>query len=398
MTTSRRQYGFAWKRLLFLVILILLGFSIWWYCHQKEAKAAQANQFITAKVKRGSITYSVNASGMVYPKKIVKVGAQVSGKIAKLAVNIGDTVHQGDLIAEIDANEQQNAKETAVAQLSGQKASLATAQANLLKAQQAYTRAAALYKKGAGTKEDMEAAAAALANAKNSVTSAQASIRQSQLTIANADLTLGYTKVTAPIDGTVINVAVEEGQTENAVQSSPTLVTLAQTDTMTVKAEIAEADIGAMKAGLPVSFTLLGKNSKTYTGILRSIDPAPKEISDSSTISSSTAIYYYGHIDVPNPDGALRYGMTATIAITVAKDDDALLVPMTALSEGPDGKQIVEVLGKDGQPRSVPVKIGLEDGVNAQVLDGLQAGDAVIISNAGAAPASNDRHGPPGMF
>lgn len=348
------------------------------------------------------ITYQVNASGMVYPKKIVKVGAQVSGKIAKLLVQIGDTVKKGEVIAEISANEQQNAKETAIAHLASQKAVLATAKATLLKAQKTYNRTQLLYKNRAGTKEELDAAIVALEGAKNSVTEAQANIRQSELTIANAELNLGYTKVTAPISGKVIAVAVEEGQTVNAVQSSPMLVTIAQTNTMIVKAEIAEADIAVMKVGLPVSFTLLGKNSKTYHATLSSIDPAPTQISDNSTLSSSTPIYYYAHIEVPNADNALRYGMTATVAITVAQANDTLIIPMTALSLSSDGKNTVSVLGTDGKAKTVAVQIGLEDGVNAQVLSGLHEGEAVIVSNASNGEISqiksSHRGGPPGRL
>lgn len=370
------------------------GYYYWHMQEQKKEEEKKVNQYITEPVKRGDIAYKVNASGMVYPQKIIEIGAQVSGEISTMAVKVGDKVMAGDLIAEIDARSQRNAKETALAQLENHKAALATAKAEFERASKAYNRAAGLYKKGAGSKEDLENAQNSLNSAKNSITQAEANIKQSEITIANADLNLGYTKVIAPTDGTVISVVVEEGQTVNAVQSAPTLVKLAKTDVMTVKAEIAEADISAVRAGLPVSFTLLGKNTARYKGELASIDPAPKEISDNgSGITSSTAIYYYGHINVDNADAKLKYGMTATVEIEVEKSLNTLLVPMTALRGNPQRGQEVSVLvNNEPQPRKV--ETGLEDGVNVEILSGVKEGEKVIISTAGAGGNSFRPRGP----
>lgn len=391
------QRGFSWLSVVFLLALLTSLFYGWKHYQQEKAAAAQAQQFITEAVRRGEIVYVVNASGRVYPKKTVEVGAQVSGEVAVMKVKIGDVVKEGDVIAEIDARTQENAKATAEAQLQRQKAALATAKSNLQQAQQAYNRAANLFKRGAGTEEAQENALAALNSAKNAVTEAEANIRQSELTIADAAVKLGYTQVKAPIAGTVIAVAVEEGQTVNAVQSSPTLITLAQMDVMTIKAEIAEADVSMMRVGLPVKASLLGKNSQTFQGQLMSIDPAPKEISDNSSLSSSSAIYYYGHIDVENREGLLRYGMTATMSIEVDKAEDALLIPMTAIQHSASGEATVSVL-IDGKHESRKIETGLQDGVQTQVLSGLQEGEAVVISSAGAGGMSGNMPRGPRMF
>lgn len=369
----------ALKFIIFL--LVAAGAAGGWYVYQQKKTAeTSTQQYLTTEVKRGAIAYTINASGSVHPFKVVEVGAQVSGEISTLSVEIGDVVAKGDLIAEIDARTQENDKKTAEAQLQSYQATLATAKSNLTEAQQAYNRADRLYKTGAGTQEDHESAYASLMSAKNAVTEANANIRKSELTIENAEVDLGYTRVTAPIAGTVIAVAVEEGQTVNATQSTPTLVTLAQTDVMTIKAEIAEADVSATRPGLPVRFSLLGKNDQSYTGKLKSIDPAPMEISDNGSLGDSDAIYYYGDIDVENPENRLRYGMTAKVAIQVEQADDALIIPMTAISDLPDGSSVVHVLGKNNQPEARPITIGIEDGVNAQVLGGVKEGEAVIIS------------------
>ncbi|SUO97397.1 efflux RND transporter periplasmic adaptor subunit [Suttonella ornithocola] len=378
---SSTEKGFSIKSLLIFILLIALGAGTWYLYQAQTQDKDNTQKFITENVRRGNIVYSVNASGMIYPKKIVKVGAQVTGEISKLTVQVGDEVKEGDLIAEIDARTQENAKQTAVAQLASHQAALKTAKANLATAQQAYARANKLYQKGAGTQAEQQSSYNDFIRAQNAVKEAEANIRQSQLTIENANVNLGYTKVNAPISGTVIAVAVEEGQSENAAQSSPTLVTLAQTDVMTIKAEIAEADIAVMRVGLPVSFTLLGKNSETYHANLARIDPAPKEISDNNTLTANTAIYYYGHIDIPNANHKLRYGMTANISIEVAKAENVLLIPMTAIQTNNNQSSVTVLV--NGQPQTRPITVGLEDGVNAEVKNGLNEGEIVVISSEG---------------
>lgn len=381
----RQQRGIAYLPII-IALLIAAALGGWWYYHhQQAAKQAAANRFITTTVQRGDIHYTINASGSLRPIKTVEVGAQVSGEISKLNVEIGDVVKKGDLVAEIDARTQENAKKNYLAQLSSYQAELATAKAELTKNQLAYNRARTLYQRGAGSKEDLETAQAALDSAKNQVTQTQANITQSELDISNADVDLGYTKVTAPVSGTVIAVPVEEGQTVNAVQSTPTLAIIADTSTMTVKTEIAEADVAEVKAGMPVTFTLLGKNSKTYQGKLDKIDPAPKEISDDDTFSSDDAVYYYGDINVKNPNGLLRYGMTATVTINVSDAKNVLIVPMTALNDAADGKTTVQVMDASGKVHSQAVTVGLEDGVHVEIKSGLKEGEKVVISDASMA-------------
>lgn len=393
----RQQRGIAYLPIVIALIIVAAVGGWWYYHHLQTAKQAAASQFITANVYRGDIQYTINASGSLRPIKTVEVGAQVSGEISKLNVEIGDVVKKGAAIAEIDARTKENAKKNYVAQLSSYQAELATDKAELTKNQLAYHRARTLYQRGAGSKEDLETAQAALDSAKNQVTQTQANITQSELDISNADVDLGYTKVTAPIAGTVIAVPVEQGQTVNATQSTPTIAIIADTSVMTVKTEIAEADVAEVKAGLPVSFTLLGKDSNIYHGTLKSIDPAPKEISDDDTFSSDDAVYYYGDIDVKNPNGLLRYGMTATVTINVSEAKNVLIVPMTALNDGADGQSTVQVMDKNGKVHSQKVSVGLEDGVHAEIKSGLKEGEKVIVSNASAATTQTMR-GPQGPF
>ena len=367
--------------LVFLVIVAAGGYA-WWHFREKPPEAG-AIKYITAEVKKGDIAQTVLASGSLQPFKSVKVGAQVSGEISALAVQIGDRVKTGDPIAEIDASTQQNTRDSAAAALASSKAAQTAAQAKLREAQQNYNRQQELVKKGAAARETLDAAQATLKSAQSAVEQAKADIRKSQLELDNAGLRLGYTSVTAPMDGVVISVAVEKGQTVNAVQDSPTLVTIAQTNTMTVEAEIAEADVSAVQPGMAAYFTLLGADKTRYEGKLKSIDPAPLATSKNTTTSSATtdtAVYYYGKMDVPNPDGKLRIGMTANMVINVREAKGVLTIPMTALQTNASGEDEVQVM-VGGQPQPRVVKLGINDGVNSEVSEGLKEGEQVVISS-----------------
>ena len=379
------QSGRAGMRfLVFLVIVAGAGFA-WWHFHGKPDEAG-AIKFITAEVKRGDVAQTVLASGSLQPFKSVKVGAQVSGEISALSVQIGDKVKTGDRIAEIDASTQQNTRDSAAAALASSKAALSAAQAKLREAQQNFNRQQELVKKGAAARESLDSAQATLKSAQSAVEQAKADIRKSQLELDNAGLRLGYTSVTAPMDGVVISVAVEKGQTVNAVQDSPTLVTIAQTNTMTVEAEIAEADVSAVQPGMAAHFTLLGADKTRYEGKLKSIDPAPLATSKNTSSSASsgsndTAVYYYGKMDVPNPDGKLRIGMTANMVISVREAKGVLTIPMTALQANADGADEVQVMAADGKPQPREVKLGINDGVNTEVVEGLKEGEQVVVSS-----------------
>ena len=369
----------------FLFFLLVLGAGGFWYW-QASHKPVDDNggiKYITAPVAKGDIAHTVLASGSLQPLKSVKVGAQVSGEISALYVQIGDQLKQGDPVAEIDASTQQNTRDSAAASLASSKAALSSAQAKLREAQQNFNRQQSLVKKGAAAQETLDAAQATLKAAQSSVEQAKADIRRNQLELDNAGLRLGYTNVTAPMDGVVISVAVEKGQTVNAVQDSPTLATIAQTKTMTVEAEIAEADVGELKPGMNAYFTLLGSDKTRYEGKLKSIDPAPLATSKNTTTtasSSDTAVYYYGKMDVPNPDGKLRIGMTANMVIAVEEAKGVLTIPMTALQTNAQGEDEVQVM-IDGKPQPRVVKLGINDGVNTEIKEGLKEGEEVVISS-----------------
>lgn len=371
--------------------------------------AAPPPRLVTAQVSRADIEDSVLATGAIEALKQVSVGAQVSGQITSLKVHLGDTVKKGDLIAEIDYLSQQNSLHTAEASLANTRAQLESKRASLRQAELAFARQRQMMEQDATSRESYESAEATLNVTRAEIKQLEAQITQSAISVDTAKLNLGYTKIRAPMDGTVVAIVAKEGQTVNANQSTPTIIKLAKLDTVTVKAEISEADVTRVKPGLRVYFTILGAPDKRYTTTLREIEPAPDSISSdsssssststsSSTSSSSSAIYYNGLLDVPNPDGVLRISMTTEVHIVLGEARNVLSIPSTALgARGPDGKYEVRVQERDGRVTTRSVKIGLNNNVVAQVLEGLKENEEVVLAeaSASAAPASR-RMGPGG--
>ncbi|TBU95428.1 efflux RND transporter periplasmic adaptor subunit [Phytopseudomonas dryadis] len=363
---------------------------------------ADQSGLLTAEVQNADIEQSVVATGTLEAFKQVSVGAQVSGQIKTLNVDFGDQVKKGDLIAEIDSMTQQNNLANAKAALANVKAQLAAQQASLKQAQLAFKRQQSMFAQNASSRENFEVAEAELNSAKAQVAALEAQIQQAQIQVSTAEVDLGYTQITAPIDGTVVGVVVKEGQTVNSAQSAPTIVKLAQLEQMTVKAEISEADVVKVAPGMPVYFTILGEPDKRYNASLRMIEPAPDSINDSDSSSSSssststdTAVYYIGAFDTPNEDGKLRIAMTAQVNIVLAQARQVPSIPLSALGTvSRDGRYRVQVLGADGKVESRAIRTGVEDSVKAEVLEGLQVGERIVLGDAAAGSSTQMRRGP----
>ena len=340
---------------------------------------------VTAAVTRGDIEQTVLATGVLEPSKLINVGAQASGQVKKLYVGLGDTVKAGDPIAEIDSRTQANTVSNAQASLANARAQRSAASASLTEAQINFQRQQRLYAEGAAAKADFDSAQASLANARASLASSDAQIKQASLQLNTAETNLGYTKIVAPMDGTIVAIVTEEGQTVNANQSAPTIVMLAQLQQMTVSAEISEADVEKVTTGQTVYFTTLGNSDERHYAKLRAIAPAPTSIetqnSSSASASSTSAVYYNGLFDVDNADGKLRTGMTAQVYIVQASAKDTLIVPASAL-ERRGRNRIVKVVASDGKIEERPVKIGIATSVEAQVLSGLKEGEKVVVAEA----------------
>jgi len=371
-------------RLFWIAVLLVILAAGGWYVWQAYLAPTPPAVPDTVAVTRGDIQQTVLANGILQAKSLVSVGAQVSGRIEKLDVKVGDTVRQGQLIAEIDPSDQQNAVKSAQAQLDIAEAQLTAQQATVAQDQAALDRINTLVAKGVGTRADQGTAQATLAVAKAQINVLNAQIEQARLAVDNANLNLNRTRITAPSDGTVVAVLVDQGQTVNATQTSPTIVKLADVSTMEIKAQISEADVPRVKPGQAVYFTILGDPDNRISAKLLSIDPAPDSIatdSDTTTPSTTNAIYYNGLFQVPNPDGKLRIDMTANVTIILAESKDALIVPASALTKTPRGDTLARVYDPaTGEVTPHRVKVGIDNNVTAEILSGLNEGDLVVAN------------------
>ncbi|OEF25774.1 efflux RND transporter periplasmic adaptor subunit [Vibrio rumoiensis] len=372
------------KRWILVTALLLIGGGATYYYAQPESKPVYA----TEPVVKGDIENAVLANGMLQAAKFVNVGAQVSGQIQDLAVSLGDEVKQGDLIAQIDSLTQQNSLKESQASLDSLNAQYRAKQAQIKQAQYEFTRQKGMLAAKASSRADYENAEATLAVYQAERDQLKAEIEKAKINVDSAKVDLGYTKISAPIDGTVVYTAVEAGQTVNANQTTPTIIELAQLDTMTVKAQISEADVIHVKAGQAAYFTILGQPNKQYKGTLRAIEPGPTIMDGDDSdlaISDSDAIYYNALFDVPNPDGILRIGMTAQVSILLNQSKDALLVPAQVLKrmtgkghKGNKGKFEVPIL-ENGKVVYKPVTVGINNKVNVEITSGLTEGDQVVV-------------------
>jgi macrolide-specific efflux system membrane fusion protein len=361
------------------LLIILGGAAVWWFYLKPQTPPVPQ----TVAVTRGDIQLTVLATGIIEANQLVSVGAQESGRIDKLDVKLGDVVKQRTVLAEIDSLDQQRAVDFAnsaltlvQAQLTSQQATLATAQNNLDRYNQ-------MQKVGVVSNADYDTALESQATAKAQISVINAQITQATLNVATAQLNLTRTKITAPIAGTIVSLLVDDGQNVNAVQSSPTIVKLADLSTMIIKAQISEADEPHVKSGQLVYFTILGDPDTRINAKLLSIDPAPDSIateSDTTTPTTTAAIYYNGLFAVPNPDGKLKIDMTAQVTIVLQAATGVLLTPSAAIQTSTSGKQswVAVYDPQSGATSKRSVTVGIDNNVMAEIKSGLVSGDLVV--------------------
>jgi macrolide-specific efflux system membrane fusion protein len=364
--------------------------------------APQKISYITAPAARIDLEESVLATGILKAFKTVAVGAQVNGQLKTLHVALGDKVRKGQLLAEIDPVLPQNTLKDAEAQVDNLQAQKRSKQALLKQYELAYQRQSQMNAKDAGSRADLESAQAQSESSRHDIVALEAQIKKAVIAVDTARANLGYTRIHAPIDGTVISIDTEEGQTVVSNQAATTILTLATLDTMTVKAKISEADVPRVKPGLSTYFTLLGDSETRYYGKLRAIEPGPVNgtttTGTGSTSSSSSAIYYYGLFEVPNPDNKLKVSMTTQVAVVLNQANKALCIPVSALGEKQkDGKTTVRVLAGE-QAENRTIRTGISNNVQIQVLDGLREGEKVIVGDSSSLPKTdpNKMPQPPG--
>ncbi|HEC1797320.1 TPA: efflux RND transporter periplasmic adaptor subunit [Campylobacter lari] len=364
---------------IFLIILII-GVYFYFFANKEEYN------YLTYEVKKQDITQSIEAIGEVYAKTQVDVGAQVSGQITKLYVKLGDRINEGDLIAQIDKDKQQNDLDITKARLESAKANLESKKIALDIATKQYQREQKLYAKKATSLENLENLKNTFYALRANVADLKAQTTQLEISLKNAQKDLAYTTITAPSKGEIINVAVEEGQTVNANQNTPSIVRLADLSEMEIRMQIAEADINKISVGKKVKFSILNEPDKKYEATISSIDPANTTISDatsntnlnSNSSTSTSAVYYYARVFVKNDNNFLRIGMSTENEIAIKTENNTLVIPTLAIKSDTSG-YYVEILKANNISVKTPVKLGIKDSLNTQILDGINEGDLVII-------------------
>ncbi|KAB2763093.1 efflux RND transporter periplasmic adaptor subunit [Ochrobactrum sp. WV_118_8] len=396
--SQKRARSKARRWWLWLPVAAIVAGAGWYFYGSGEA-GGQKTSYLAETVTRGDIENAITAVGTLSALRSINVGAQVSGQLKSVKVEVGDQVKQGELIAEIDPSPFEKKVEISSAQLDNLKAQLLSKQAQLtLKKANAARQRSLLATRGV-SQSTVDQADADLAMADADVKALGAQIRQQEAQLASDKVDLGYTKIYSPMEGTVVDQAAKEGETLNAVQSAPTIVTVADLKVMTVEAQVSEADIGRLKPGMPVYFTLLGQPEKRFTGTLRQIKPTPA--------TENNVVLYYALFDVPNPTGELMINMSTQVYFILDEAKDVLIVPSSALNykrKGPQNQRgkpqiSVKVVSDNGSITERQVQIGVRNRVQTEIKSGLEEGDKVVVTSAssGAEAAAGQRGRRPGM-
>ncbi|SDS90980.1 membrane fusion protein, macrolide-specific efflux system [Pseudomonas sp. Z003-0.4C(8344-21)] len=353
---------------------------------------AQAPQYLTATVERGDIENAVLATGLLEGIKQVDVGAQVSGQLKSLKVKVGDKVKKGQWLAEIDPLVLQNTLRQAQVDEENLQAQKRATQAQLRQTKALFERYRNLQKDASISRQDFETAQSNYEVQQANLLSLDAQIKSAHIQIDTAKVNLAYTRIIAPIDGDVVGIVTQEGQTVIANQLAPILLKLADLDTMTVKAQVSEADVIHIAPGQEVYFTILGED-KRYYGKLRGTEPAPQnflETPPAGTPKQNTAVFYNALFEVPNPDHRLRISMTAQVRVVLDTAKSVLMVPVAALgARNGDGSYPVRVLDAKGQAQPRTVQVGINNNVKVQINEGLTEGDRVVIGDPVSAVAGS---------
>jgi macrolide-specific efflux system membrane fusion protein len=387
-----------------LVLLLAGAFLAWYFWLAPEDPA---DKLVTAVVQRGDIEDAITATGTLQPKNYVDVGTQVSGQLKRVLFEVGSSVKAKDLLAEIDPSVYQSKVDADQAQLLNQRSQLADKESQLVLAELQLTRQKNMMREDATTAEALQSAEAVQRSARAQVKALKAQMQQTQSTLRGDEANLGYTKIYAPISGTVVSQAAKEGQTLNANQQAPIVLRIADLSTMTVQAQVSEADVSKLRIGMEVYFTTLGGSSRRYYSTLRQIPPTPNVVNN--------VVLYDALFDVPNPNQTLMTQMTAQVFFVLASAKDAIYVPLTALhplaekgqgaerrrggskgTEGTDprrqfadGRALVTVMQANGDLEEREVKVGVMTRVSAQILSGLAPGEKVVTgTQAVAKPAA----------
>ena len=387
------------------------GWRVW------NGSADPAASYATAIVLRGDLEDAITATGILQPRDYVDVGTQVSGQLKKLHVDVGMNVQKGQLLAEVDPTVYLTRVDADRAQINTLAAQLSDREAQLALAEQQHQRQVNMMREQATTQEALQGAEATLKSAKAQIGVLKAQIEQTRSSLRGNEANLGYTRIHAPMAGTVVSVSIKQGQTLNANQQAPTILRIADLSTMTVQSQVSEADVSRLSLGMDVYFTTLGSQGKRWSGKLRQVNPTPEIVNN--------VVLYNALFDVANEDRALMTQMTAQIFFVTAQAKEAVHVPLTALQpagrapsgasrRAADGKggtkggerraasasidprarlaggrATVRVVNAAGAIEEREVRVGVMTRVSAQILSGLEPGEKVVTG--ASAPAAESR-------
>jgi len=368
-----------------VVVVAGIAGGYWWFNHSPKSEV-QGENYQLVPVKRADIEEVVTAQGKLEPKEYVDVGAQVAGQLKKVLVEIGDVVKKGTLLAEIESTMYASRVAADKAHLRTLHAQTEEQQAQIALAQQQYLRNQRLLKSRAVSQEVLESSKATFDIAQAGLASLKAQIEEAESNLEGDVANLSYTKIFAPMDGTVVLQTAREGQTLNVNQSAPVIVQLANLDTMTVRAQVAEADVMDLKPGMSVRFSPLGALDRRWQGTVRQILPTPEVIND--------VVLYNALVDVDNRDRDLLMGMSTQMFFVIGKATNALIVPFSAL-----GKRLPEQDSSEGRAYQIKLQqdkniiektiyVGLTNRTEAQVRAGLSENDLVVGSSKPEPPKS----------
>jgi macrolide-specific efflux system membrane fusion protein len=374
--------------------LFALALGVWLAIRPGDGRDGQA--WVTARAQVGDLEDTTTALGTFQPRDFVDVGTQVSGQLRRIHVEIGDTVDQGQLLAEIDPTIYAARVDADRAQLQSLRAQLTEKQAQATLAKEQYDRQTRMRRAQATSEEAFQTAETAWKTTQAQIAQLRAQIEQVESNLRADEANLGYTRIYAPMPGTVVSQPARQGQTLNATQLAPVIVRIADLSTMTVWTQVSEADVNRLRIGQDVYFTTLGQPDRRWTGNLRQILPTPEIINN--------VVLYNALFDVPNPDGSLGIQMSAQVFFVHDSVNAAVLIPVAALTVGAtrergptaakgsrkkkdsdvaaesQNKNAATVLVmKDGKPEPRRVVVGVRNRVQAQIVSGLQAGEEVVI-------------------
>jgi macrolide-specific efflux system membrane fusion protein len=375
LLSSRSRYWYSGL----IVVVLAAAVSLWlYYSGQEDADRVLLDETITT-IGYADIEENVTAQGKLEPKEYVDVGAQVTGQLQKLHVEIGDVVKTGQLLAEIDPRIYAARVQADEARIDTLQAQLIEQEALILFANRQYARNQKLYLTKAVSQEALQNSESSSKASLARADSIRAQLKEVQSTLAGDRTNLGYTKIFAPMEGTVVLQTARAGQTLNANQQTPTIMQLAKLDKMTVRAQTAEADIMRIKPGLPVYFTTLGSEQRRWQGNVRQILPSPEVVNN--------VVLYNVLVDVDNEDGQLMTGMSAQVFFVLGQAKHVLIVPVNALGkrlpeqDNEQGRAYhVKVLGGDGKLHEKLIRVGLQNRRFAEIREGLSEGDQVKLA------------------